>query len=271
MFSEFEKSAWVQQIHSVYGGGMMNNHLQMPYQDIIGENSPVQQAMKRLRLFAKEKPMPNANTIQSRSTSALILTHILGLCDSVGLINCRGYHSAAITMLRSIEDATDCFAAVSQNDSAAREWSENRLKSSDAAKMWTDVVNLTDDGLKIGEYRKTIRKALNNYSHCTPEQTHWNIYLETTGENKCTTELNTQPLVINLNAYYIDRYLCVHLYELMEIIFIMFSKHFEAHFDLKEQFQEFQTEINKIVEEFLKFIDSEKIDVSIAPEIARLR
>jgi hypothetical protein len=42
----------------------MSNYLQMPYQDIIGENSPVQKALKYLRVFADEKPMPNANTIQ---------------------------------------------------------------------------------------------------------------------------------------------------------------------------------------------------------------
>lgn len=60
----------------------MSNNLQMPFQDIVGEDSPVQQALKHLRILADEKPMPNANSDQSRSASALVLTHLLGLCDS---------------------------------------------------------------------------------------------------------------------------------------------------------------------------------------------
>ena len=108
----------------------MSNYLQMPYQDIIGENSLVQKALKYLRVFADEKPMPNANTTQSRSASALILTHLLALCDGTGLINCRGYHSAAITMFRPIEDATDCFAAVALDTNAAKKWGEGKLKRS---------------------------------------------------------------------------------------------------------------------------------------------
>lgn len=249
----------------------MRNHLQMPYQDIAGASSPVQQAIKYLRNLADEKPMPKANSSQSRSASALILTHLLGLCDGVGLINCRGHHSAAITMFRPIEDATDCFAAVALDDNAAKRWIEGNLKSSDAAKIWTGAVDLTlADGGSLSEYRKTIRHALNNYSHCTPNQANWNIYLESIGENRCTMELNTKPLVINLNAYYIDRYLCTHLHELIEIILVVFAEFFKTQIPLRERFSKLQTEIAEIVVDFLDFTDSEKIDVSIAPEIARL-
>lgn len=250
----------------------MSNNLQMPFQDIIGENSPVQQALKHLRILADEKPMPNANSDQSKSASALILTHLLGLCNSTGLINCRGYHSAAITMFRPIEDATDCFAAVALNVNAAKNWIEGNLKSSDAAKIWTNAVNLVmSDGIYLSEYRKIIRHALNNYSHCTPNQANWNVYLESIDEKKCMMELNTKPLVINMNAYYIDRYLCTHLYELIEIIFIAFSEYFKDHYSLKERFEGLRIEIEKIVVDFLGFIESEKIDVSIAPEIGRLK
>jgi hypothetical protein len=56
----------------------VSNNLQMPFQDIVGKDSSVQQALKHLRILADEKPMPNANTDQSKSVSALILTHILG-------------------------------------------------------------------------------------------------------------------------------------------------------------------------------------------------
>ena len=83
-------------------------------------------------------------------------------------------------------------------------------------------------------------------------------------------ELNTKSLVINMNAYYIDRYLCTHLYELIEIMFIAFSEYFETHYSLKERLEGLRIEIEKIVVDFLGFIKSEKIDVSIAPEIGGL-
>lgn len=102
------------------------------------------------------------------------MTHLLGLMESTGLINCRGFHSSLVTLLRAIEDATDCFAAVGINANTAIKWQEGKLKSSDAAKLWASNFLIGDvDSL---EYRKSIRTALNRFSHCTPEQTHWNIY-----------------------------------------------------------------------------------------------
>lgn len=248
---------------------MTTNHLQMPYRDLVGEKSPVQQALKLFRSLAHEKPMPNANTIESKSVSALILTHLLGLCDSAGMVNCRGHHSAAITLFRPIEDATDCFAAVASDTDAARKWLEGNLKSSEAAKIWIDAINLSD-GSSLGEYRRTIRHAFNNYSHCTPNQAHWNVYLESIGEKKCTMELNTKPSVINLNAYYIDQYLCIHLYELIDVILIVFSDYLYENNSLREQMEALQISIEKVFVDFLEFIKSDKIDVSVAPEIARL-
>ncbi|AKG33313.1 hypothetical protein [Paenibacillus durus] len=249
----------------------MSNYLQIPFQDLIGEKSPVQQALKCLRSMADKKPMPNANTDQSKSAVTLLLTHLLGLCDSAGLINCRGYHSVAITIFRPIEDATDCLAAVALDANAARKWTEGNLKSSDAAKMWTETANLTlPDGVPLGDYRREIRHALNNYSHCTPNQAHWNVYLESLGEKRCTMELNTRPLVINLNAYYIDQYLCVHVCELIEIVLVVFSEYLISDMPLRKQIEELKSSIGKVVIDFLEFIKSDKIDVSIAPEIARL-
>lgn len=246
----------------------MNDHLQLPYQDIVGESSPVQQALRCFRAIAKEMPMPNANTEQSRSAAALILTHLLGLCDGTGLINCRGYHSAAITLFRPIEDATDCLAAVSLDAKAAKNWSVGSLKSSDAAKIWTSIsrVNLSTE-IHPSEYRRIIRSALNNYSHCTSIQAHWNVYIKSTGEKKCTTELNTIPLVINSNSYYIDRYLCAHIYELIEVFFIVFSNYFASDSALKEQLEMLKTEIVEVVDDFLAFITNNKIDISAPPEL----
>jgi hypothetical protein len=53
-------------------------------------------------------------------------------------------------------------------------------------------------------------------------------------------------------------------------MFIAFSEYFETHYSLKERLEGLRIEIEKIVVDFLGFIKSEKIDVSIAPEIGGL-
>lgn len=247
----------------------MSNQLQKPFSDIIGETSPIQKMLKFAWHFAEAKPETVANTIESKSASALILTHLLGLLTSAGMINCRGLHSSAITLLRAIEDATDCFAAVGIDGNAAIKWNEGKLKSSDAAKIWT--FDSKSDNMNSSEYRKMIRASLNSYSHCTPEQANWNIYLETIAENKCKMELNTKPMVININAYYIDRYLCVHIFELTEVIKLVYSKYINQNPDLEKQILDLQKNIEEIILDFLKFIGKEKLDIMIAPELLRLK
>lgn len=247
----------------------MRNQLQKPFSDIIGGNSPVQRMLKIAWYFAEIKPETVANTIESKSASALILTHLLGLVDSAGLINCRGFHSSAITLLRAIEDATDCFVAVGIDGNAAVKWNEGKLKSSDAAKIWT--LNSDPENTNSSEYRKMIRKSLNSYSHCTPQQANWNIYLEAIEENKCTMKLNTNPMVISMNAYYIDRYLCIHICELVEVIKMVYNKYIEENSDLKNQISDLQKKVERIILDFLKSINKEKLDIMIAPELLRIK
>ena len=115
----------------------MSNQLQLPFSDIIGRKSPVQQAIKLCWQLINDRPETVSGTKESKSSSALILTHLLGLMESAGMLNCRGRHSSAITLLRAIEDALDCFAAVGISHEAALKWQDGKLKASDAARIWT--------------------------------------------------------------------------------------------------------------------------------------
>ena len=248
----------------------MSNQLQFPFSDIIGSKSPVQQAIKLCWQLINDKPETVSETKESKSSSALILTHLLGLMESVGMINCRGWHSSAITLLRAIEDALDCFAAVGISHKAALKWQDGKLKASDAAKIWTINHHLNNND-SMGDYRRMIKNALNAYSHCTPEQVNWNIYLESTQDNCCTMELNTKPMVININAYYIDRYICIHLYELINVILEVYKNYFKNKITLKKQLQYLSCEITIIIEDFLSFIDKEVLDISVAPELLRIK
>ena len=123
----------------------------------------------------------------------------------------------------------------------------------------------------MADYRKMIRTALNQYSHCTPEQANWNIYLESIGDGLCTMELNTESMVININSYYIDRYLCIHLYEVLYVILDVYSDYLKCHMNLKKQIEKAKGEILIVIEDFLKFANKEKLDISVAPELLRLK
>lgn len=84
-------------------------------------------------------------------------------------------------------------------------------------------------------------------------------------------ELNTKPMVININAYYIDRYLCAHIFELTEVIKTVYSKYIKENPDLENQIFDFQKKIEEIILVFLKFIGKEKLDIIIAPELFRIK
>lgn len=190
------------------------NSLQPPFSDIVGESSPVQKAIKMIWEIFANHPLPNNKSIASQSAAEQIVLHLLGTMNSIGMINAAGYHSAAVTLMRSIEDALDCLFAVVQSDINANKWLNGELKASQAARTWT-ADKVVDQSIPLGDYRKNIRHGLNKYSHCSPNQTSWNIYRKSDEEGTYRLELNYQHAVISKNGYYIDRYLCIHLYELM--------------------------------------------------------
>lgn len=88
------------------------NSLQPPFSDIVGESSPVQKAIKMIWEIFANHPLPNNKSIASQSAAEQIVLHLLGTMNSIGMINAAGYHSAAVTLMRSIEDALDCLFAV---------------------------------------------------------------------------------------------------------------------------------------------------------------
>lgn len=61
----------------------MSNQLQFPFSDIIGSKSPVQQAIKLCWQLINDKPETVSETKESKSSSALILTHLLGYASRI--------------------------------------------------------------------------------------------------------------------------------------------------------------------------------------------
>ena len=245
------------------------NSLQPPFSDIVGESSPVQKAIKLIWEIFANHPLPNNKSIASQSAAEQIVLHLLGTMNSIGMINAAGYHSAAVTLMRSIEDALDCLFAVVQSDINANKWLNGELKASQAARTWT-ADKVVDQSIPLGDYRKNIRHGLNKYSHCSPNQTSWNIYRKSDEEGTYRLELNYQHAVISKNGYYIDRYLCIHLYELMDSLPLYYSEYFADKEERRKLFEKLKYDIETIIKDFLNRIGSDKLYMDTPPELEGL-
>jgi len=244
----------------------MQDNLSLPFSEVVGNSSPVQQAIKLVWEIFAVSPMPNNQSEKSRLTAKTIMLHMLGTMNSIGMINAAGYHSAAITLLRSIEDALDCFCSVSQDESIAEKWENGELKASDAAKKWTEGKQ-TDDSISMDEYRKNIRHAFNQYSHCTPKQTNWNLYRQSISNSQCKLMLNYQHAVIRRNGYFIDRYLCIHLHELIDVFKVYYSKYLIDNAEIAKELEELDLKIEEIIISFLADLGTDKLYMDTPPEL----
>ena len=202
------------------------NSLQPPFSDIVGESSPVQKAIKMIWEIFANHPLPNNKSIASQSAAEQIVLHLLGTMNSIGMINAAGYHSAAVTLMRSIEDALDCLFAVVQSDINANKWLNGELKASQAARTWT-ADKVVDQSIPLGDYRKNQTWTKQKSTATVLRIRQAGIFIEKSDEEGTyRLELNYQHAVISKNGYYIDRYLCIHLYELMDSLPLYYSDYF---------------------------------------------
>ncbi len=254
----------------------LNARLSPPGAKAIGPSSPVLQALHWITTFFASVP-PTDVDAESSSDSALIANHLLHLIRGCGLLNGSGFHSAAVTLLRPMEDALDCFAAVSLVRGAGGEWKRGELRPSDAAKRWT-TCSLADRfrplNTSLPEYRKRLRGQFNPYSHCSRELCLWDLYFNpsageaTGGSVKGTLDLNTKPFVIDSNAHSVDAFLTAHLLEFIELIKISYAKHLGAHDRKLAELCALEEQITHIME---KHNEHGCQEVRIPPEVARLK
>lgn len=103
------------------------SRLSLPGINAYGPGSPVLRARNWIKDFLATAPQPDIGTA-AKSDALLVGNHLLHLISGCGLLNGSGFHSAAVVLLRPMEDALDCFAAVSLIKDAAEQWSARRLK-----------------------------------------------------------------------------------------------------------------------------------------------
>jgi hypothetical protein len=254
----------------------LHARLSIPGAKAIGPQSPVVQALDWIATFFADTPSPDIGA-ESQYDSALIANHLLHLIRGCGLLNGSGFHSAAIALLRPMEDALDCFAAVGLVEGAAAAWKQGNLKPSDAAKKWTGsgaAEKFRPLDTTLPEYRQRLRGQFNPYSHCSRELCLWDLFFNptardgTTGSVKGTLDLNTRPLVIDSNGHSIDAFLTAHLLEFIELIKLAYASLLRARGRELARLSMLQTQITSIME---RHNEHRCHEVRIPPEIARLK
>lgn len=86
----------------------------------------------------------------------------------------------------------------------------------------------------------------------------------------CRLELNYQHAVISKNGYYVDRYLCIHLYELMDSLPLYYSDYFADKEERRKLFEKLKYDIETIIKDFLNSIGSDKLYMDTPPELEGL-
>jgi hypothetical protein len=227
-----------------------------PGEDVVGAASPVQRAQCWLVEFFALEPEPNVRSARAQTAGCGLGTHLLHLLRGFGILNLNGYHSSAAALLRPLEDALDCFAAVVLVDGTAESWSDGHLRASDAARAWAPVItDMVARGMSLSDYRRRLREQFNDLSHCPPELCAWNLYFSPTrrdpitGAVSGTLELNMAPRVIASNAHALDAHCTGHLLEFLYLVRRGYSSHLETRPLELQVLSDLIGEIKPIVEE----------------------
>jgi len=239
-----------------------------------GPDSPVIRTFGWLRRFLETAPDTDLGTHAANSNALLLANHLLHLLEGCGMLNGMGYHSAAVTLFRPMEDALDTYAAVALVRGCAEKWENGKLKASDAARAWVPMhANMFVCRDKaLSDYRKTLRSTFNAYSHCSRRVCLWNLYLNvkkedpTTGKLRGTLDLNTKPLIVDRNAHAIDAFETAHLLEFLAILDKAYSRCLRDYSGT-EELKILVEQVQQIMEQHDRHRCQE---VRIPPEIARI-
>jgi hypothetical protein len=250
--------------------------LSWPGEKAYGPTSPVVRAVHWIRDFLSAEPQPDIASDAAKSSGILAGTHLLHLIFGCGLLNGQGHHSAAVVLLRPLEDALDCFAAVTLVSGAAERWAGRALRPSEAARLWT-AEKAGAFRLETGtlpEYRKYLREAFAGYSHCSYDLCLWDLFMNPkavdaeTGNQRGALEPNLRGHVIDRNAHAIDAHLTAHLIEFIGIIRLAYQNELQVRPVEDAKLTALETDINLIME---KHTAHRCQEVRVPPEIARLK
>jgi len=250
-------------------------NLSPPGSDVIGPSSPVVRALMILRGFFSNDPSPDTVGDDAKTCGSLLANHLIRLLEGCGNLNTCGFHSAAVVLFRSLEDALDCFAAITMVPGAASEWRSGTLKPSDAAKKWVHLMEaVTPNGVSLPEYRKRLRAAFAKYSHCSHDLCLWDLYFQPNERDpnsssvRGTIKVNFDYQVIDRNAHSIDAHLTGHLLEFIQVVRRAYTRALATELAQLQLLAGLEDEIVDLMERHTKHRCQE---VGLPPELRRLK
>jgi len=158
----------------------------------------------------------------------------------------------SVSLLRPLEDALDCFAAVTLIAGAAERWQKGDLKPSDAAKLWVGRSRIKPiTGESVSDYRRRLRTTFNPFSHCSPEVVEWDVFVQRQSEKEhwIRTKINHGNRVIMLNAARIDAFLAAHTWEILAVIELAYPQYLEAQPQARQHIDTLKAEIQALLSE----------------------
>lgn len=239
------------------------------------EDSPVKGGLRWLNDFFRSVPEPDLQSPKAKMNGALCGVHLLHLLRGCGLLNGSGFHSAAVSLLRPMEDALDCYAAIILVPGAAQDWESDKLKASDAGKKWVECVRdfTTHDNISLDEYRRRLRNDFNLYAHGNHALCLWNLFFQPYDAQdsnvtvKGTVQINFTPEVIDSNGHAIDAFEIAHILEFIAVTQQGYSRFLNSHTELQNQLADLLPKIKEIM---VKHHAHRCQEVRFPPELARL-
>jgi len=203
-------------------------------------------------------PKPEVETEIASACAEAIGLHLTMLILTASDANLSGRHSCALALFRAMEDALDCFAAVSLVPDAAEKWAKGRLKASKAASLWEHRLGDTvlPSGEKAIEYRKGLRTYFNGFAHCSPYLTDWNMYpefdtrelVEPARELTARFRVNHHQDILDQNALRIGAYLAAHAIEFAAVVEMAYGRFLLHNPDLKRELRQSKNDLEKVLE-----------------------
>lgn len=214
-------------------------------------------ALDIIRRIISQAPQPEVQTEMAKRCAEGIGFHLVMLILTASEANLKGRDSCSLALFRQMEDALDCFAAVSLIPGAAEKWGKGTLRASDAARLWEDKLGdiVLPNNEKAVEYRKTLRSYFNNFAHCSPYLIDWNLYpefdlseeLKPGGKLTARLRVNHEQKILEQNAIRIGAYLAAHTLEFISVIDKAYERFLRGNPDLKRELSNSKDELESVL------------------------
>lgn len=210
-------------------------------------------SLDALTRIISKRPKPQVDTEVAQFSAYAIANHLIFLILTVSDANVAGRHSAAISLFHNVEDALDCFGAVSLIRGAAEKWANGDLTGNQAAILYEGrfgAVRLPT-GEPVIDYRRRLRSHFQQYEHCTPNLIDWDLYPYFNSEDikklfnkeidcdiRSEIKVNPGDRLLSQNANRIGDYLAAYTLEFSRLAEMGYENFLEANIKLKSELKE---------------------------------